>query len=316
MKKLIFLFLIVLPFVGCSDDEKKEEAPSNLIDVTSRMRISSNNSPFSGYLEITPCVSNSYVYYGNYINEKQSPFYAAYLINNGNILSSIRPLILPIGAYDLIYWGFVIPEDTLHLQASVSSPSYSIGSDMANESWALRPYKTGDTLYRPVYDLAHCAKEVEIGTENIAVPLERAVAAIQVILNAPSGGTLHTDIDTIFAYIGDIANEINFITAEPTDFTKTICFSLSMAADRQSASSFIMKTFPSAPNPLFTLRVYLKNGEVKEYSQRLSNQLLANNKISLTLEGNVIFSETTSSSGFEINNWQEENEQIDLPPLE
>ena len=49
MKKLIFLFLIVLPFVGCSDDEKKEDAPSNLIDVTSRMRISSNNSPFSGY---------------------------------------------------------------------------------------------------------------------------------------------------------------------------------------------------------------------------------------------------------------------------
>ena len=77
-----------------------------------------------------------------------------------------------------------------------------------------------------------------------------------------------------------------------------------------------MKPFPSAPNPLFTLRGYLKNGEVKEYSQRLSNQLLANNKISLTLEGNVIFSETTSSSGFEINNWQEENEQIDLPPLE
>ena len=210
----------------------------------------------------------------------------------------------------------VIPEDTLHLQASVSSPSYSIGSDMANESWALRPYKTGDTLYRPVYDLAHCAKEVEIGAEDIAVPLERAVAAIQVILNAPSGGTLHTDIDTIFAYIGDIANEINFITAEPTDFSKTIGFSLSMAADRQSASSFIMKTFPSAPNPLFTLRVYLKNGEVKEYSQRLSNQLLANSKISLTLEGNVIFSETTSSSGFQINNWQEENEQIDLPPLE
>ena len=316
MKKLIFLFLIVLPFVGCSDDEKKEDAPSNLIDVTSRMRISSNNSPFSGYLEIMPCKSNSYVYYGNYLNEKQSPFYAAYLINNGNILSSIRPLVLPIGSYDLVYWGFVIPEDTLHLQAAISSPSYSIGSDMSNESWALRPYKTGDTLYRPVYDLAHCANEVEIVAEDIAVPLERAVAAIQVILNAPSGGTLHTDIDTIFAYIGDIANEINFITAEPTDFSKTIGFSLSMAADRQSASSFIMKTFPSAPNPLFTLRVYLKNGEVKEYSQRLSNQLLANSKISLTLEGNVIFSETTSSSGFQINNWQEENEQIDLPPLE
>ena len=316
MRNLIFLFLIILPFVGCSDEEKKEGAPSDLIDVTSRMRISSDNSPFSGYLEIVPCVSNSYIYYGNYVNERQSPFYAAYLINNGSILSSVRPLVLPIGSYDLIYWGYAVPEDTLHLQSAISSPSYSIGNDMANESWSLRPYKTGDTLYRPVYDLVHSVKEVEIGAENIAVSLERAVAAIQVVLNAPSGGTLHTDIDTIFAYIGDIANEINFITAEPTDFTKTICFSLSMAANRQSASSFIMKTFPSAPNPLFTLRIYLKNGEVKEYSKRLTNQLLANNKISLTLEGNIIFSETTSSSGFEINNWQEENEQIDLPPLE
>ena len=164
----------------------------------------------------------------------------------------------------MVYWGINNPQDTMILEESVRSPSYSVGSDMINQTWNLQPYTYGDTLYHPVYDLAYTTKQVSIGAENIAVPLQRAVSAIQVTLNVAPGQTFDSSIDTIFAYVGNIANELNFCTAAPSDFTKTIRFPLTIAADRKSAQSYITMVFPSAPDPLFTIRIFLKNGEEKK----------------------------------------------------
>lgn len=314
MKKLLFLVLTAALFIGCSDDD--EPCNSKLIDASSFIQVTANNKPFDGYLEMFPCNGVNYTYYGNYQNNELTPFYAAYLIAGGSIHTSIRPLILPVGKYDLLYWGVSNPEDTTLYQESVRSPALSVGKDLISESWTLVPYSYGDTLYHPVYDFSHVAKQVSIGTENIAVPLQRAVSAILVTLNAAPGQTFDSSIDTIFAYVGNIANELNFCTAAPSDFTKTIRFPLTIAADRKSAKSYITMVFPSAPDPLFTIRIFLKNGEEKKFSKPLSNQLVANNRLSLLLEGNVIFSETTSSSGFEVNHWTESNEEIDLPPLQ
>ena len=112
-----------------------------------------------------------------------------------------------------------------------------------------------------------------------------------------------------------IAEKLNMYTAAPVNQTKTVSFPLVLSADGTQMSNATVMLFPSSAKPMFKLIIKLKNGNTKVYQQPLNAPLKANNKLTLTLTLGDIFSEETSG-GFTIDNWQEENETIDIPTLE
>ena len=61
--------------------------------------------------------------------------------------------------------------------------------------------------------------------------------------------------------------------------------------------------------------IFLKNGETKKYETHLSSILSPGTKLSIIMVSNIIFSETTEGSGFEVSDWTETEETITLPPL-
>ena len=65
---------------------------------------------------------------------------------------------------------------------------------------------------------------------------------------------MNPSIASVRILIGNIASRLDYYTAEPSDFTKTIEFPLSMSADSlsMSANSTVM-VFPSADNPPLTI---------------------------------------------------------------
>ena len=71
----------------------------------------------------------------------------------------------------------------------------------------------------------------------------------------------------------------------------------------------------TAGKPEFQLAIILKNGNVKSFRQALSSPLDANAKLTLTLSLGDIFSEE-SSGDFTVDDWNEKNENIDIPIIE
>jgi hypothetical protein len=67
--------------------------------------------------------------------------------------------------------------------------------------------------------------------------------------------------------------------------------------------------------PEFQLTIILKNGNVKSFRQVLSSPLNANAELTLTLSPDDIFSEE-SSGDLTIDDWNEKNENIDMPIIE
>ena len=55
--------------------------------------------------------------------------------------------------------------------------------------------------------------------------------------------------------------------------------------------------------------------ETKKYETHLSSILSPGTKLSIIMVSNIIFSETTEGSGFEVSDWTETEETITLPPL-
>ena len=72
---------------------------------------------------------------------------------------------------------------------------------------------------------------------------------------------------------------------------------------------------PSDVPPYFRVEIDLKNGETKKYETHLSSILSPGTKLSIIMVSNIIFSETTEGSGFEVSDWTETEETITLPPL-
>ena len=57
----------------------------------------------------------------------------------------------------------------------------------------------------------------------------------------------------------------------------------------------------------------LKNGLVKHFRKLLDNALIAGNRLTLNITLGELYSEETSSDGFEVENWTESTETIDFP---
>ena len=319
MKKLIFLTLLTAAiFYSCSDDNSCapcKEDNGGLVTPDLSVTLSDTQSPMTGVLEAYPCQAGSAIYSGNYIEGKLTPFPGMYYLQDGAIYGNKnRELSLPVGTYNMIYWGTPKYEEPIYSNPVVIDPQITIGGDLSQQYFGLRRIST-DTTYYPVFDLVYTVKPAHIGTEELSAAMQRVVAGLKVIVKNKNNGILSSSIASMEVHIGGIAEKLNVYTAAPVNQTKTVAFPLVLSADGTQMSNATVMLFPSSAKPMFKLIIKLKNGNTKTYQQPLNAPLKANNKLTLTLTLGDIFSEETSG-GFTIDNWQEENETIDIPTLE
>lgn len=105
-----------------------------------------------------------------------------YNVQDGNIVGdNNREVSLPVGKYNIVYWGTPKYEEPIHTTPAIDEPGLSIGSDLSKLYFGLRQYNK-DTTYIPVYDLVHTNKEVNIGQEDLEANMERVVAGLKVIV--------------------------------------------------------------------------------------------------------------------------------------
>ncbi|HIZ33244.1 MAG TPA: FimB/Mfa2 family fimbrial subunit [Candidatus Bacteroides merdigallinarum] len=319
MKKLLFLATLALLAVGCDDDSAPtgEEAPE-LIAPTLYMDVvtGDGNKPFTGVLSVIPCTEGTSLYYGNYVNSKLSPFYGYYFVKDGELYASDsnRELYLPIGSYEMLYWGTPKYEEPIYAYPAVREPVYRIGGDMAQQDFALIKMPDSDA-YCPTYDLVFACHPVEVGAEDLDTALRRVVAGLKIILKDKDGKVLSPDIANVEVRVTNIAEKLNAYTAEPNGNPCTVAFPLVRSTDGLQMTNGIVMLFPSMGIPELQLNITLADGRVKHYSQPLEQALVANNKLTLTVSIGDIFEEETSGS-ITVDDWNENHEEIDVPVLQ
>ncbi len=325
MKKILLLSAFVAAlFASCSKDDSTlfvcgdgDGCADELVSPLLRATVNSPEnpqSPMTGVLEVYPCQDKSSIYYGNYVNNNRTSFPGLYALKDGEIFGDDNRVIsLPVGTYNMVYWGTPKYEDPIYTAPAITEPQLSVGTDLSQQYFGLRR-NLPDTTYCPVFDLVYAVKPVNVGTEDLNAAMKRQVAGLKVIVKDKNNGVLSSSISSIEAHIGGIAEKLNVFTAEPSNQTKTVAFPLVFSADGTQLSNATVMVFPSANAPLFQLFITLKDGTVKKFGQALKSPLKANTKLTLTLTLNGIFTEENEGN-FTIDNWQEESETIDIPEL-
>lgn len=321
MKKLFILPFILLGAMtacsddSCSDDSNKDEVtPSHLVTPELAVRLADTQTPMTGIVEAYACKPGSSIYYGNYLQNKLTPFPGYYKLMNGEVYGkSNRLLTLPIGPYNIVYWGTPKAESPIYSDPVVLDPAITLGGNLDEQFYKLRRMPA-DTTYYPTFDLVYAVNSIDIGVEDLNASLQRVVAGLKVIVKNTDNSALSNTIAGMNILIGSIAGELNMYTAEPADQTCTVKFPLAPSADGHEMSNATVMLFPSGPRPLLTLLINFKNGNVKTFRQQLTGPLRANNQLTLTLTLGDIFSDQTSGS-FTVEKWEEENQTITVPPL-
>lgn len=317
MNRIIFPLLAgtVLLLAGCKKDNGSGSGtdPDQLI--TPRLVAAEHETPFTGALEVFPCKHGTTIYFGNYFNDRLSFFNALYTIFEGNVYSTPRPITLPIGEYNLIYWGVSQLQEPTYISGAIHSPGIGLNNDLSRENYSLREYPGADTTYYPVYDFVFAKQEVDIGAESISVSLQRVVAGLTVLLQKDDHTELDPEIASIDVLIGNIAEELDFATGEPQNQTKTVRFPITIDDNNMSAVNPIALVFPSAPNPPLTIVLKLKDGTIRTFRTVLNNELKANTKLTVTVNMGEILDSETTAGGFEVNKWEEKSETVNAEPV-
>ena len=319
MKKLLFLALIAMWAVSCDDDSASNGgetpeliAPAFYMDVVT----GEGNKPFTGVLSIAPCREGTSLYYGNYVNCNLSPFYGYYFVQDGELYDSKNncELYLPLGDYEMVYWGTPKYEEPIYANPAVRDPSYHIGGDLSQQDFTLLKMSDNE-FYYPTYDLVFARHPVKVGAEDLDAALRRVVAGLKVILKDKDGKVLSTDIANAEVRVSNIYEKLNVYTAEPHGKACTVSFPLVRSSDGLQLSNGIVMLFPSAGTPELQVILTLTDGTTKRFSQQLQQPLKANNKLTLIIGLGDILEEETSGS-ITVDNWDESHEEINVPVLQ
>ena len=312
-------FALLLSAVSCSDDDNNNGSgtPENLVTPKISARITeqvAQDAPFTGILEIFPCRAGGSDYFGNYINGKLTIFNGHYTIVQGDVYgNNNRELHLPIGPYNMVYWGTPKHEEPIHNSPEINSPGIGKGANLADMYFSLRPY--GDGTYKPVYDLVHAVQETRIGSEELHTGLIRVSAGLIVNLRQKDNAVFNSNVKSVKVQIGGIAEKLNFYTAEPVNQTKTVRFDLSRSEDNTTMSNATVMLFPSAPNPTLELYITLADNSIHKLTQTLNSSLSANTLLTLNVVIGEILPEGNPGD-FTITDWNEESETIEFPTVE
>lgn len=320
MKKLIALMTVAAIVASCSDNDNCNGTDNNQHLVTPALEMSVNTtsgqSPLTGILTVAPCETGSSIYYGNYVNDKLTPFDGYYKVKDGTIFDAPtnRVISLPTGTYNMLYWGTPQYKEPIYAYPAVREAALTIGGDLSQQALSLVKISI-DTIYYPVFDLVYAVQPAKIGTESLKASLSRTVAGLKVIVKDKDNGVLSSSIDSMAVRVTNIYSGLNYYTGKPQGTPRTIAFPLVRSTDGTQMSNATVMLFPSAGKPEFQLSIILKNGAVKSFKQTLAAPLTANTKLNLTLTLGDIFSDQTSGD-FNVDNWKEENENIDVPIID
>lgn len=320
MNRLIITTLAAAALLGsCSkdDDDKTGGNGRELVSPEMADMAVSSATAFTGALMVLPCMPDTSLYYGNYNkNGKLSPVHGYYAVGNGSIAASPVPVRLPVGDYNFLYWGVLknSQADSTYDAVAINEPPLRTGADLAELSYSLRLENYSDTTYYPVYDYVHATQPIHVGTDKMKATLQRAVAGLKITIVNHDGSTMDSSIANARILVSGIAGKLNYYTAEPSDFTKTVAFPLAMSEDSLSlsANSTVMM-FPSGATPGLAIVLYLKNGRQKTFSKPLANPLEAGNRLTLSISLGDLYVEEDSSDGFEVKGWDEQTESIGFP---
>ncbi len=187
MKKLLLgaISFLVL-FSACKDDDNvnsnttpPEETQLVTPEVRARIADPLNQNPFTGILEIYPCNAETSIYYGNFINGNKTVFNGYYTILDGHVYGEYNRLLhLPLGTYNMVYWGTPKYDDPIYNTPAINSPGITQGVDLSNLYFRLRA--NTDNTYMPVYDLVHAVKPAQIGKEDLQASLTRVTAGLKI----------------------------------------------------------------------------------------------------------------------------------------
>lgn len=322
MNKLVLSTLALAAFLGsCSKDDDCRCVNANdlITPELAEMSVTTGDvtTAFTGVLMVYPCQEDASIYYGNYsLKGDLWPVNATYTIKDGSIYKASAPVRLPLGDYNFLYWGLAknSQTDSVYDAAAIREPGLRLGADLSDLYMTMYQEGYGDTTYMPVYDYLHAVSPIKVGTDKMKATLQHAVAGLKVALTNKDGDKMDSSIASARILIGNIATRLNYYTAEPSEFTKTVAFPLTMSSDSLSMSTnSTVMVFPSSDNPPLTILLTLKNGQVKHFRKSLANALTAGNRLNLTITLGNLYSEETSSDGFEVVDWTESSETIDLP---
>lgn len=319
-KFYLFALSLFMVTVSCSKDDDGEGEGGNdnqpvlaLItpDVSVRIADPMSSTPFTGALEIYPCEDASSIYYGNYINGKLTVFNGFYMIDDGDVYGEYnRVLHLPTGTYNMVYWGTPQSDEPTYNMPQVITPGVSAGSDLSKLYFSLRSIGTG--VYSPVYDLVHAVKSAHIGTDPLHTSLIRVGAGLKIIVSQSDGTAFVSEIASVVATIGNIAEKVNFYTGEAENLTKAVQFELSRSENGLTYSNRTVMLFPSAATPPLELVITLQDGTKFTLQKNLSSTLSPNTRLTLNVTVGKIMPDGKPGD-FTYEDWNEESETIDFP---
>lgn len=311
------IMLSVLMAASCSKEKTGTENTLKLITPEVSARITeqvSDDQPFTGILEIYPCNYGSSTYYGNYINGSLMVLGGYYTIVKGDVFGgNNREIHLPIGEYTMVYWGTPKHEEPIDNKPAIIEPGIRTGADLSELYFSLRPY--GDGTFKPSYDLVHAVQDAVIGEGRLSAPLFRVTAGMQVNLRQEDGSAFSDDVTDVKVRIGNIAEKINFFTAEAENMTKKVRFDLVKSKDGTLMSNPTVMLFPSSESPTLEILITLADGTVHTLTQTLTSALTANTLLTLDITIGKILPEG-NPGGFTIEDWNEANETIEFPTIE
>ncbi|MEG0466969.1 MAG: FimB/Mfa2 family fimbrial subunit [Mucinivorans sp.] len=313
MKKILFLTLIApLMVVSCHRDTTICPDPNPPLEFgTIKFTALQANKAYTGALEMFPCKANTTLYVGNYIREKVSVINPSCVVNQGMITTWGYQLWLPLGSYNMVYWG--VGNSQTYGASMVEQPTLTLGGDVSPLFWSLK-INADQTTYMPVLDQVMAVQNVAIGGSSLSVNLARMVAGLNVVIKNSTAKPLDTSINSIEVMVGGIAEKLNFVTGAPINQTKTVRFALTIdPKNRTQASNQTAMLYPSIQMPQIVINIYLSNGQKKSYETKLKNAFTANSIQTITiLIGDILASDPTSTA-FTIDHWQETSQTIDVP---
>lgn len=319
MKNYILIAAMAISFIGCTKEHDHEYDHNHDYDHNHNQRpqmgtikfaaFESNNA-FSGSLELFPCADTTFEYVGNYYHNAVTAINPSCVVSKGGISAWGYPLLLPLGTYNMIYWGI---SSTASYSASRAMPApLRLGTNMADAYWSMALSKDKKT-YMPVWDQVMAVQSVRMGTSGISVNLNRMVAGVKVVIKNSNSTPFDPSIVSFEVLIGGIAEKINYTTGEPMNQSKTVRFALAIDPTRTVASNATAMLYPSAESPSIEIIVKLANGQSRTYNTNLKNAFQANTSQTVTILTGDILASDPAGSTFTVEGWNEESETISLP---
>lgn len=307
MRHHLLLSFVALLVISCDRNDQNNADNVPKLETVNFFAAQADNG-FSGAIELYPCTENTTTYVGNYHNNDISVITPSCVLQDGRIVNWAYQLFLPLGTYNMIYWG--VAKTPIYTPSRSKSSGIRIGTDLSTLYWSLA-LNSDKTTYMPVWDQVMATQNVAIGSSDISVNLNRKVAGLRVIIKHSSGTAFDPAITGFEVLVGGIAEKINVATGIPENQTKTVKFNLTIDPTRMVANNVVAMLYPSAASPDITINITLENGQTKSYKTNIKKAFQANVIQNITILTPDILSSDPSTT-FTVDNWDETSSTIDL----